>query len=108
MRALMCLMLMGLLTAQNPYDQGSQYPQPIKNFKLNSYELPYNLEGNVTVEFIISKKGEVINPIVLDTFSIELNETIIDRVKQMVFTPPMQNGIPVQVRYKLPIVFKPH
>ena len=106
MRALMCLMLMGLLTAQNPHDQGSQYPQPIKSFKLNGYELPYNLEGNVTVEFIISKKGEVINPIVLDTFNIELNETIIDRVMQMEFTPPMQNGIPVQVRYKLPIVFK--
>ena len=50
--------------------------------------------------------GDVENPIVLDTFNVDLNEVVIDKVKQTKYKPAKQNGRPVKVRFKLPIVFK--
>ena len=50
--------------------------------------------------------GKVINPEIIVTFNIDLNETIIDRVMAIEFKPALQNGRPVRVRYKLPILFK--
>ena len=64
------------------------------------------LIGDVIVRFIIDENGKVIQPEIIDTFNLVLNDVIIDKVKQMKFSPPLQNGRPVRVRYKLPIVFK--
>ena len=66
----------------------------------------YNIGGDVIVGFIIDEHGKVIQPEIIDTFNLVLNDVIIDKVKQMKFSPPLQNGRPVRVRYKLPITFK--
>ena len=58
------------------------------------------------VQFIIDKRGEVIKPEIVDSFNIVFNDVILDKVRQMKFTPPLQNGEPVEVRYKLPIAFR--
>ena len=64
------------------------------------------MTGNVMVEFIIDKDGTVVEPVIIDTFNVSFNEVILDKVRRMRFSPPIQNGIPVRVRYKLPITFR--
>lgn len=101
MKILICLMLMGSLMAQNLPIGKSQLPKPINRVHIL---LPYGTSrGQINVSFQINKKGEVINPIVKDTFDITLNETILDAVKQLQFLPAYQNGHAVKVRYNLPI-----
>ena len=114
MRALVCLMLMGSLTAQNLPKSGSQErnktPKQIVPFKLSYEDLPYkndnNLKGSVLVQFVIDEEGRVIEPEIVDTFNIELNSTIIDKVMAIKFEPALQNGKPIKVRYNLPILFR--
>ena len=103
---------MGVLASQNSLSGESQLPQVKKPFHL-SYEdfdskvhQQTELIGDVTVRFIIDEHGKVIQPEIIDTFNLVLNDVIIDKVKQMKFSPPLQNGRPVRVRYKLPITFK--
>ena len=58
------------------------------------------------MEFWVNEKGLVLDPIIRDTFDISLNSVIIDKVRQTTYHPALQNGIPVKVKYSLPIVFK--
>ena len=60
----------------------------------------------VIVEFEISETGKVENARIAEQYNINLSETIIDKVLQLQFKPALQNGRPVRIRYKLPIVFK--
>ena len=102
---------MGVLASQISLSGESQLPQVKKPFHL-SYEdfdskvRQNELIGDVIVRFIIDENGKVIQPEIIDTFNLVLNDVIIDKVKKMKFSPPLQNGRPVKVRYKLPIVFK--
>ena len=115
MKRLFCLILMGLLASQNTLNGDSQLPQikePL-NLSYNDFDrypglisTIYNIGGDVIVGFIIDETGKVTEPEIIDTFNLVLNDVIIDKVKQMKFSPPLQNGRPVRVRYKLPIVFK--
>ena len=112
MREVLFLILMGVLAAQDLPQSRSQYPKAIKEFELNHHELPYlyrlsENSGEIMVEFVITEEGKVVEPKIKDTFDIQLNDLIIHKVRQMKFSPPLQSGIPVSVRYKLPIVFKP-
>ena len=104
MRALLCLMLMGSLLAQNP--NRTQQPKQKSSFHLyyedfNTYDTT-EWKGEVIVSFVIDEMGKVINPEIIDTFNIELNETILDKVMAIKFSPALQNGRPVRVKYKLP------
>jgi TonB family protein len=105
---LLCLVLMGVLAAQDLPNGESRQPQPIIDFQLSQYDLPYtsNSSGNIVVEFVIDEKGKVIEPEITDTFNVSFNDIVLDKVRRMKFTPPMQNGIPIKVKYKLPIKFK--
>jgi len=113
MRRLFCLILMGLLTAQNLPTGRSQPPQVTKPFNITYDDLPYTginkflrNTGSILVEFTIDENGEVIDPEIIDTFNITLNDAIIDRVMRIEFEPAKQNGKPIKVKYKLPILFK--
>ena len=102
MKRLVCLMLMGSLMAQDLPISKSQLPKPKNNFHII---LPDDIgSGRINVHFHVNESGEVINPIVKDTFDISINETVIDAVKQLRFVPAYQNGHPVKVMYSLPIV----
>ena len=104
MKRLVCLMLMGSLMAQDLPISKSQLPKPINSFNLL---LPSDTgRGRINVHFHVNKNGEVINPIVKDTFDISLNETVLDAVKQLQFVPAYQNGQPGKVKYNLPSVVK--
>ena len=113
MRAIISLMLMGSLIAQNLSIGESQQPQITKPFKITYDDLPYTNvnkflrdKGTVLVEFTIDEDGVVVKPEITDTFNIEYNSAIIVRVMRIQFEPAKQNGKPVKVRYKLPILFK--
>ena len=105
---LVCLMLMGVLAAQDLPNGESRQPIPIKPFELSHYELPQSkiFTGDIVVEFVINEKGKVTDPVIKDTFNITYNDVVLDKVKRMEFTPPIQNGRPIRVKYKLPIKFK--
>jgi len=112
MKRLFCLMLVGVLASQDSLSGESHQPKIKKPFELNYYDVRQNIyeetnmTGNVMVQFIIDKDGTVVEPEIVDTFNISFNEVILDKVRQMRFSPPIQNGVPVRVRYKLPITFR--
>ena len=111
MRAIACLMLMGLLIAQNSPNGESQLPQPKVPFVLTYYDIREDIlkntpHGKIIVDFYINEMGEVEDPVIKDTFNIDLNEVVLDKVRQATYHPAMQNGTPVKVKYTLPIVFK--
>ena len=121
MKRLICLLLLQLpiyaqlnetdLRVQKDWElqQRSSYPKAIKPFELYTNDLPSTIKnpiGKMEVQFEINENGDVENPIVLDTFNVDLNEVVIDKVKQTKYKPAKQNGRPVKVRFKLPIVFK--
>ena len=110
MKRLICLILMGVLTAQNSSFGESQLPKMTSPFEIDYLDLPYpdtsKYKGKVLVKFIVDERGKVINPEIIDTFDIELNDAIIDRVMAIKFNPAKQNGRPVRVQYSLPILFQ--
>ena len=84
-KALVCLMLMGSLVAQDlPFGE-SQKPQVTKPFNISYEELPYStiekylsdMKGSVLVEFTINEYGQVTKPEITDTFNIEYISSII-------------------------------
>ena len=112
-KALMCLMLMGSLIAQNSdgETQLNQLPQQKKEFNLSYYDIRQDIlrqkpSGEIIVEFVINEQGKVENPVIRESFDMRLSDTIIDKVLMLDFKPALQNGRPVRVRYKLPILFK--
>ena len=110
MRVIMSLLLMGSLIAQDLPTGKSRHPKVKKPFNLSYIDIQHidttSFVGNVLVEFTVDKQGKVTEPNIVDTFNIKLNETIIDKVMCIEFKPALQNGEPVKVRYKLPILFK--
>ena len=109
-KALLPLMLMGSMLAQDLPTGKIQHPKVKKPFNLSYIDIQHidatSFVGNVLVEFTVDKQGKVIEPNIIDTFNIKLNETIIDKVMCIEFKPALQNGQPVKVKYKLPIMFK--
>ena len=106
--ALIPLMLLGLSTAKN---LESRAPIQKKEFNLTYYDLRNSIlseipKEGIIVEFTINEKGKVEDPVIKEEYDIRLSETIIDTVLMLVFKPAVQNGRPVRIRYKLPIMFK--
>ena len=98
MKRLFCLLLMGLLVAQDSPFGENQQPKIKTPFTLDYHHLPTRDTSTI--------KGDVVNPQIVDTFNTQFNNAIIDRVLAIRFEPAKQNGKPVKVRYQLPILFK--
>ena len=62
--------------------------------------------GQILVSFIVDESGKVVDAEILNTFDMDLIPIVLDKVVQMEFTPAIQNGYPIRVKYNLPIVFK--
>ena len=106
MKHLLTLLLATCLSANNL----THLPQPIKSFNLEYSELPLleklETSGNIICEFTITKTGEVIDPEIVQTFAPQYNNLIIDKILDTKYSPPIQNGYAVNVRYSLPILVK--
>ena len=107
---LVCLMLMGVLAAQDLQTVESRQPIMKKPFHLSYDHISKidttELRGKVLVKFTVDENGKIVKPYIIDTFNVELNDAIIDRVMAIKFEPATQNGRPVKVKYQLPILFK--
>lgn len=64
------------------------------------------IEGRVTIQFIVNKKGNVLNPRVIRGIGGGADEAAIEAVKKAKFIPGTFRGEPVCVQYSLPIVFR--
>jgi len=104
MKRLMCLLLTGIVMANNI----NSLPIPKTPFELYSDELPHTpiKNGKIVVQFTIDEQGNVVEPEILDTFDVELNSVVIDKVRRSKYTPAKQNGRPVRIRFQLPIIFE--
>lgn len=63
------------------------------------------IEGRVIVQFVIDENGKVHDPVVVRGIGGGCDEEAVRAVKLATFRPGMQRGLPVKVRYNLPISF---
>lgn len=64
-----------------------------------------NIQGRVYVQFIVTEKGEVEDPVVLRGIGGGCDEEAVRVIREAKFKPGMQRGRPVRVRYSLPLIF---
>lgn len=64
-----------------------------------------HIEGRVYVQFIVTEKGEVEDPVVLRGIGGGCDEEALRVIREAKFKPGMQRGRPVRVRYSIPLVF---
>ncbi len=64
------------------------------------------IEGRVTVQFIVSERGNVLCPKVIRGIGGGCDEAALKAVSRAKFSPGMQDGKSVKVQYSLPIVFR--
>ena len=86
-------------------------PVAEKQFELTYYDIRQDIhrvlpDRTLIVDFDITEDGSVENARIVEDVNLDLSETVISKVMDLKFKPATQNGRPVRVRYKLPIVFK--
>jgi len=89
----------------------SSLPVAKTKFELTYYDIRESItevlpERTLIVDFDITEDGSVENARIVEDVNLDLSETVINKVMALKFKPALQNGRPVRVRYKLPIVFK--
>jgi protein TonB len=66
------------------------------------------VEGTVYVQYTINEKGKVVDPLVVKSTNDLFNEAAIDMIKNMPdWTPGIQRGKKVSVKFTTPIRFVP-
>ena len=85
--------------------------KPPKPVKQSAPKYPQDLrkkgiQGTVTLRFIVSKDGKVVNVTVLSSDHELFEEPAVDAVKKWRFEPAEKNGKPVACRVRIPIPFK--
>lgn len=68
--------------------------------------LNVGIEGRVVVQFIVNKKGEVEEPVILRGIGGGCDEEVLRVIKLMKFTPGIQNGNFVKVKMAQAVTFK--
>lgn len=84
----------------------SEYPKLLNTLDLDRLAYSADDTGEIQVTFEVDVDGRVCNPWILNTFNVKFNEYVLDAVERLEFIPALQNGVPVQVRYVLPIVLQ--
>lgn len=64
------------------------------------------IEGRVYVSFTVDVEGKPTDVTVTRSDDDALSQAAVDAVEQQRFTPGKQDGVPVRVRYTLPVSFK--
>ena len=104
------LMITTLTTGLNG-NEGSSLPIAKKQFHLTYDDITEDIinvlpDRMFIVDFDINEQGGVENARIVEDVNLDLSNTVISKVMALKFKPALQNGRPVRVRYKLPIVFK--
>ena len=64
------------------------------------------IQGRVVIQFVVNKKGEIVDPVVVRDPGGGLAEEALRALKEIEFYPGLQRGRPVNARFALPVVFK--
>lgn len=64
------------------------------------------IEGNVLVQFIVDTDGRVRDAFIFDTDHPALNDAALVAVRGSRFSPGLQDGVAVRVRFTVPITFR--
>lgn len=88
-----------------------QMPELIGGLASISVEYPEldrlaGIEGRVFLQFIVNEDGTVSDVVVLRGVSVGIDQAAIEAVRRARFTPGMQRGRPVRVRFSIPITFR--
>lgn len=78
----------------------------LKNVHYTENARRAQIEGRVSIGFIVNKIGEVEDAKVLKGISEDLDMIALNAVKKVKFTPGLQRGKPVKVTMVIPILFK--
>ena len=102
--------ILSLATLLNANGKSTE-PIAKKQFELTYYDIREEIMDKLPdrmfiVDFDITEEGKVENARIVDDVNIDLSRTVIDKVMALKFKPALQNGRPIRVRYKLPIVLK--
>ena len=100
-----------LTTLLGDKPKGTSLPKAKKQFELTYHDIRKDIfevlpERTLIVDFDINEQGKVENARIVEDVNLDLSRTVINKVMALKFKPALQNGRPVRVRYKLPIVFK--
>ncbi len=96
------------IRAKYPGGESKMYQFIKNNLKYPPISELYNLGGKVIVEFKINIDGSVYDIIIAEGVNSELDSEAERIIKSMPkWSPAYQDGIPVRVKYSLPITFNP-
>lgn len=76
-----------------------------QNLRYPNTALKNNIEGKVTLQFVINEKGEVTDPVVLRGIGYGCDEEALRVIRELKFTPGLQRGKPVKVRASIQVIF---
>jgi len=99
---------------ENPKTTGSdrdEMPELIGGINALMSEVRYpeelnGIEGRVIVELIVSRFGEVKYPVITRSLHFAADREAFRAVKEMKFKPGILDGVPVEVKYTIPINFR--
>ncbi len=77
----------------------------MKEIEYPEMALRAGIEGRVVVQFVIDEQGNVVNPEVIRGIGGGCDEEAVRAIKKAKFIPGLQRGVPVKVRYSVPITF---
>ena len=77
-----------------------------EDFYTPLYTKNYFIKGKAIFEFTVCKDGSVDEIEIIKYPYGQYNQLLIDSVSRLKFTPGTVNGIPIDVRYRLPITFE--
>lgn len=78
-----------------------------KNLLYPSLAIKNNIEGNVTIEFSVSKAGNVFNPKITNSLGYGCDEAAVNAIlKSPKWMPGVENGKAVVSTYQIDVSFK--
>lgn len=88
-------------------------PQPVGGMEAIYGRVTYprearrnRVQGTVLLQFVINERGRITNIEVLEGIGSGCDETAMHALRGVRFTPGTKNGVPVNVRFQMPIVFR--
>ena len=77
------------------------------NIKYPAIAQESNIQGKVIIQFVVNKDGSIVDPVVVRSVDPHLDKEALRVISMMPkWTPGMQRGKPVRVKYTVPVTFR--
>ena len=81
-------------------------PALYKEIRYPDAAIRNNVEGRVFLQFVVDENGEATDVEIMRDIGSGCGEAAAEAIKKVSFTPGLQNGSPVKVRFSLPVTFR--